>query len=1503
MCALLALVVGIIPSNADPGVTASAPRPTLGTLDRDAVLIGAATAGQPGEAWAYRVLPTDQPPPSSPPQTAQFAPSAGSPFGQLVFLRYTDATGTWGVYETPQQPGGQPYRGFAPNALSARMTPHGGGVLLGSDPTQPSGQQVVLLGRDPGGRFTVLPQPAASVLHPASPGVPAEVLATSSGSGRVADAAVENASRTELFFGILGPTREEAVAHWDGSQWTREPIVVPANSSASLKILAIDATAPDNAWLLAQEDIAAGSGVALYHRVQGASGPEWDRANLPATPFDAASTPTQGIANVAAQTGQAQPLTVGTSTVWVDLGFTDSAGGGHGPGGNQFDATVGYDLAAHTASTLCDAKSSGGQAVCDRPLGIQFDSTHGYRSFVFDAGGGGLGTRIITDVLPPDAASGAINDGSYLRIDGTTATLMAGATPSLGGGGAFSSPNAGWLPGPVHLTTQAAPQALSSWPLQARSPLTGIAQAPASAPGALTGQVIAVGTHGVVERFTPGQGWQREFLLTANGSVSSPNLRAVAWPSAGRAFAVGDLGAMWIWQSATDLWEPDPAAPLDGFQGNLLGIAFSPSNPALGYAVGTQGTLLRYDKTWTQETLPADVAGNNLTSVAFSGGQALVAAGSNVLENNGSGWTVDQGVRTLLASLPNKPSILTVAGLPDGGAIAAGHDVVLERDSLSSPWRVSDQPLPGDTVVAAAAVRAGARVQAIVSVQPQVQYPPALPTIITDPNSPPPLLPPNPLPASGYLMRESANGWVDDEQTSYASPTEDKPVKTDPIAAFDLGTDGSGWVVGGWSGQADESGRGSSASGSGGQEVRDRVSTSGIYRYQPSGGSAPAPIGAAAAPVAFPTSQVNFLVAGNAACAESCADLRDEQLAPDQNLTRMMSVASNLINQPGGPRALLYTGGRLESGTLGSADASRFAQLLETQPGVPVYSAVSADASGAGNVSAFSDAFTGFPAPFGTGPLPTGVSTGSIPAGASATSGVRTHYAFDSAGPAGTVRVVVIDNSRGSLAASDPYQNPAEPQAAWLKSVLADAKQRGLAAIVVGNRDLNSKLAPQINVATDGDQEASILTQGGASAYLYDRPEEQRTSRVPAGAAATIPEYGTGTLGYRSPLQQTTQPGQPDSLFGQTGYLIVSVDTQHRNADTNVAPVTASLQPLLQDISLQALDGTLLRRSHPALFQALGRRPVSGDRWGPTSAGDATPNPPGADPYTTFPPDPCLQANCSSFVAPHYTFASSRRDIANFVEQDPNSQDLRKPLQGANGKAIPTATSGLLCAFNPGTTTVSVTAGGLTASVPVTVLGGSVEQPCGTVPLINQPTQPTNPGITPPPPITITPRFIPPPPPPPAPVTPPPPAAAPVIKAVPVKATPSPPKVFVPLPPLIPGIPPASLAVSNGVLTPPPPPAGAFARPIPPGGAVARVYEEKREEEAAPEQSQAFSAYHPDQGPDVPLAPFVLGAVLLSAAAGASIRTGMRRRDRRHEAAIAAARIPSSRQSQQRRYR
>lgn len=51
------------------------------------------------------------------------------------------------------------------------------------------------------------------------------------------------------------------------------------------------------------------------------------------------------------------------------------------------------------------------------------------------------------------------------------------------------------------------------------------------------------------------------------------------------------------------------------------------------------------------------------------------------------------------------------------------------------------------------------------------------------------------------------------------------------------------------------------------------------------------------------------------------------------------------------------------------------------------------------------------------------------------------------------------------------------------------------------------------------------MVSGGASAYLYERPEESRASRIPAGGATTIPEYGTGTLGYRSAISGSFTPG------------------------------------------------------------------------------------------------------------------------------------------------------------------------------------------------------------------------------------------------------------------------------------------------------------------------------------------------------------------------------------------
>jgi hypothetical protein len=83
----------------------------------------------------------------------------------------------------------------------------------------------------------------------------------------------------------------------------------------------------------------------------------------------------------------------------------------------------------------------------------------------------------------------------------------------------------------------------------------------------------------------------------------------------------------------------------------------------------------------------------------------------------------------------------------------------------------------------------------------------------------------------------------------------------------------------------------------------------------------------------------------------------------------------------------------------------------------------------------------------------------------------------------------------------------------------------------------------------------------------------------------------------------------------------------------------------------------------------------------------------------------------------------------------------------------------------------------------------------------------------------------------------------------------------------------------------PPPPA--VLRPSPPSGGMGRVYEEKREEEAAPEESQSFARYHP-QDNHLPSG-YMIGMLVIAAFAGATIRARPRPRGRR--AAVATAQL------------
>ena len=183
--------------------------------------MGSATSGQPGESWAYRVLPLDVPPPDNSSGRVGFASAVqgSGAQGQLVFERATDADPEWTIQETPLAEG-QPYRGIQPNRLSARITPHGGGVLVGQDSSRSPGQRIVVLTRDPAGRFQAIPEPPAGIVPVAGEdGDPqAGTIVENEGAGAVADAAVENGSHTEAFFGVLGRRQDTAVIRWDGTQ-------------------------------------------------------------------------------------------------------------------------------------------------------------------------------------------------------------------------------------------------------------------------------------------------------------------------------------------------------------------------------------------------------------------------------------------------------------------------------------------------------------------------------------------------------------------------------------------------------------------------------------------------------------------------------------------------------------------------------------------------------------------------------------------------------------------------------------------------------------------------------------------------------------------------------------------------------------------------------------------------------------------------------------------------------------------------------------------------------------------------------------------------------------------------------------------------------------------------------------------------------------------------------------------------------------------------------------
>jgi hypothetical protein len=1512
-----ACVLGIALTVALPGPTATPPAAAQASVEpvvpqtdasvpaRDVTMIGSSPNEAPGETWGV-----------------------GMDNGASVIVRYTTATG-WSLAPEPLDFAGQSLAGFRldqaegykspyPSPQAGQMTPNGGGVLAGTVPgLEGAGERQVVLVREPGEAFKESgPLPTGLLKE-------GESLFGLNQAPMVAALEEADGHAGALVVPVdEGGSVDTGVLHWDGEAWTREPIEIPAESSKEFQVLAIGASSPQNAWLIARlsSKYPVGS-VALFRRHVGSGGEAATWRPVAPKPGGEPGEPL----SVPIKEGKSAPFTVPSGEQSQIITVT-GAGADEGVwiDGVRRDVKVSTTMffkpegetTGRVRAAWCELPASESEA-CEYELPEALPTT-GVRSFAWSEPSTpeGFGQRVIAGL--PEGVSWRLEGTEFhpvLALGGSSAPEDVGATF----GAAFSEPREGWLGQenlPVHLTHNPIASRLAPWPVAFHDALLAMTPEPGMPVGSLASEALAVGDQGEVTRYKPGQGWLPESLLGPGGRRETPRLRAVAWPTPTRAYAVGDptvekLNQMWLWRAETGLWEPDPSEPVN-FRGDLLGIAFDPDNPARGYAVGQSGVLLRYGKTWTQEPtcesgvpqpcLPSQVTGASFTSIAFAGSEAIVAYrkllssarddyAGGLIVNDGSGWQIDQGAAAAMGA--NVP--WAVAGLPDGGAAftASGSgegSQIYERESTGAGWQATATPYPvADGVPGSLTLfREGVALRAITAgTQPdtfQAEEEPSSP-----PGFPPTLIQPYPLgsdPEHG-VMRQTATGWSDEghELNDIKEPPGqythyDTVYEPDPVAAVLVSLTGTqGWAVGGSV-----------------ETQHPLLDTADVYRYPAEAGAQP--VGVGSAPVSAESGEAVFAIGGGAQCAAPCADRAKARIGPDVWMEHALKVAGEIS----GVRAFLYTGPRVTTGeTAGPAtlpipykrELARYAEILDTGR-IQAYAAASyTDLDGEQNEELFKHAFSAFPQPFGD-EAPAG---GLAPAGnpkeeCFSTPGCQAaYYALESSGPMGTVRVIVLDDSNHEEVVGTIQRE-------WLAQELDAAKRAGQPAIVIGKANLAAQI--QAGGAT-GEAAASVVQilacgaptscppnkaeWAAASAYFFDSPEQNVKLPLRAAGAAPIPSFGSGTLGYVNYLAEET-----GAFIGASGFLLAQVDVAARETATNTAPISVQLIPNIGELAMEAENGTLLQRSHTTLFQGLARRPRSGNRAANKQLQIET------DPYIPIPS--ICSVTCPNGLLPEFTFSSSEPKVGGFVEQNFIAEPRGHEAQlGSTGEPIKEpinpkthveeSKSGLFCAYNPGTTTVTISAGGLSYALPVTVQAGSVRQPCGTVPAGHHPLAQQQVSASPPPAPAPTPAGV-------APASTPPPVPAP---------PPSPPPALppaAPARPLPPAAPRAFFAIPAATLVPAaivPPPLVPEANPTPPSGTsavtspVEAAQKEEEQEEATESVSNQALAYRAPEHEPSPA--YGLGIVLLAAFAGASTRGRMRRG--RRELRVAPATLTTMR--------
>jgi photosystem II stability/assembly factor-like uncharacterized protein len=842
----------------------------------------------------------------------------------------------------------------------------------------------------------------------------------------------------------------------------------------------------------------------------------------------------------------------------------------------------------------------------------------------------------------------------------------------------FSGPNEGWLAGKEALSQWSGEGAtpLASWPVPDRAPLTSAALPAGESGGAGEAGALAVGFKGTALSFDPVLGWQ---VNPVPARARHVNLLSVAFAGSENAFAVGQFGTILRWNGSS--WSEDPQSTVvTGSQLNAVSFGESTTE---GFAVGTGGTILHYDGSrWNTEEPPLEDAGANITSVAVSGSEAFAVAGGNLITHRSDGvWEPASWSAT---AQPPKESLRTVAALGDGGVVVAGRSIVLFRQRAGMQFEPAPQPLQGLVVALAPFREANGKLRTFASLAPSADARNGTP------------------PGDGDVLRESEDGWQDLSHAQYAGSeiSGDGAVKPDPVLAIATGSTGEHlWAVGGYAGTPDSAGRGTE------QPLATRAETwqtAVVSRYDTGGSAQPTSSAASSAPaLQAEPGTVSFAFFTSPMCKEECAAVPDAQ--PDVNLRAAAGEIATYAQEADGPAFAMLGGNAVgpveatsyEAGVNAVSDFSHLSEELAPLGDLPTFAAPGAfdrvPKQPAGDaLRPWAEAFAGAPPPFGSGPAAPGIT----PAGPSGATEHEAHryYAFNASQNGGTLRVIVLDDSASSELES--------AQREWLERQLEGAGGEGLPVVVVAASPLRKNLnrEPIAELITEprwnGEVLAVFSTDGSLprpakAGELHELNEVHLIPQErPEGSGQRIPDYEGATLGY----QQSENDG--------VAWYLASINTQARTVGLQAVPVIESLD-------LKPVDGLNVARSHTLQFEAIARRPPS------TLATKATETSPfeGYDDYLQIP------ASCGKgrpCIKPSYEFTSSVPAIGTFVEATSVGSPYPKYN---NGKAtIASASSSLFCAYNPGTTVVTITAGLLSYSETVTVEPGDVGEPCGTRP-------------------------------------------------------------------------------------------------------------------------------------------------------------------------------------------